>query len=44
MSACIEVYSLLTVKSNAVLDSEKLKGISLEVNDKDSESLATISM
>ena len=44
MSVYIDVYSLFTVKSNVVLDSEKLKGRSSEPNDNDSESVATTSM
>ena len=38
------MYPLSTVRSKAVLDSEKLKGRSCEVKDNNSESLATISI
>ena len=44
MSTYMEVYSLLTVNSNPVFDSEKVKETSFGVNDSNSESLATISM
>ena len=44
ISTYMEVYSLLTVNSSPVFDSEKVKETSSGVNDSNSESLATMSM